>query len=544
MDRRSFLTAWMKSPSSTFNHPQSFNSHSRPLSSGLEAWVPTTTDPWDNVRAGHLLRRTMMMPKWKEITKIAAMTPSDAVDLLLNTPSNPAEPSMANHGTTSLKGLDTVLTEQMKGIWKGDDAILKTWFANVLLNPLNLPLSIIEKMTFFWSGHFTSQFDASDTFVIAPLLYRQNELFRNMGNSAIWDFKALAFNITLDGAMLVYLGGDVNMYKPPVPPSTTPPPPNENYSRELMELFTLGFGSGYQEGDIKEGARILTGWHSAQYTDEATPNGLFNTYFTPFDHDTGNKNYLNTQFSAITANDNTQDLVKKNEIQKMIDAVFAFNPQALATFICRKIYKFFIYSDTAAVDETVVSAMAALFIQNNFDIKPVMRTLLKSAHFFDNMNIGCQIKTPAEYIIGIARQLGYTVSMADNMTTILQEMFNPPNVSGWTGWHDWITTNTYPVRSTIVAKAIAGMSDQNVLDFINQFSKPTDANQLITDLGALMLPRKLAQARHDDLVTQLVGGPAMDYEWPGILSSSPATAALKMRLVLTTICNLPDYQLC
>src|SRR5437868_4664072 len=135
MDRRSFLTAWMKSPaSSTFNHPESFNSHSSPLSSGLEPWVPTATDPWDNVRAGHLLRRTMMMPKWSEIMKIAAMTPSDAVDLLLNTPSNPAPPSMANDATTSLRGLDNVLTEQMKGIWKGDDAILKTWFATVLLN--------------------------------------------------------------------------------------------------------------------------------------------------------------------------------------------------------------------------------------------------------------------------------------------------------------------------------------------------------------------------------------------------------------------------
>jgi uncharacterized protein (DUF1800 family) len=528
MDRRAFLTGWMQPNAATANYLSVQSSHDRTLSTGLEPWVPTTTDPWDAVRAGHLLRRTMMMPKWADIQTLLKGTPSDAVDLLMNTPSNPADPSMANHATTSLHGLDSVLTEQMKGVWAGDDAILKTWFANVLLNS---PISIVEKLTLFWNGHFTSQFDANDYFVIAPLLFRQNQLFRNNG---LLNFIDLAKAVTLDGAMLVYLGGDLN----------TKSRANENYARELMELFTMGFGSGYTEGDVKEGARILTGWRSAQFTDEPAPNGIFNTYFSPPDHDTGNKTYLGVQFSAIVDADNTEYLVKKNEIYGMIDAIFKGYSQAVATYICRKIYKFFIYSNPAGTDETVISAMAALFIQSNFDIKPVISTLLKSAHFFDNANVGCQIKTPAEYIIGIARQLGYSVNMADNMTTILQELFNPPNVSGWTGWHDWITTNTYPVRSTIAAAAITAMTDQNVIDFINKFTDPTDANKLITELGALMLPRKLAQARHDDLVTRLVGQNNPDYEWPTILSTTPSDAARNMRDVLTTITNLPDYQLC
>jgi uncharacterized protein (DUF1800 family) len=537
MDRRSFLTSWAKSTGTTVFNRQSSQPHNQPLSTDLTPWVPTPTDPWDNVRAGHLLRRTMMMPTWPELAKIAAMTPSDAVDLLLSTPSAPADPSMANDATTSLKGLDSPLISAMKAQWASDDEALKTWFANVLLNS---PLSIVEKLTLFWSGHFTSQFDASDSYVIATLLFRQNKLFRNAG---LLNFVDLVKAVTLDGAMLVYLGGDINVY-------SATSPPNENYARELMELFTMGFGSGYTEGDVKEGARILTGWHSAQFTDEPTPNGIFNTYFTPADHDTGNKNYLNQQFSAIDVNSNTEDLVKKNEIQKMIDAVFAFNPfppplpPPVATYICRKIYQFFIYSNPTGTDATVINQMAKVFTDNNFDIKPVISALLKSAHFFDNANIGCQIKTPAEFIIGIARQLGYSTNMADNMSTILQELFNPPNVSGWTGWHDWITTNTFPVRSTVIANAISAMTDQNVIDFINQFSKPTDANQLITDLGALMLPRKLAQTRHDDLVNTLVGSGNQDYEWPTILSTSQSTAARNMRDVLTTITMLPDYQLC
>ncbi|MEP7236068.1 MAG: DUF1800 domain-containing protein, partial [Ignavibacteriota bacterium] len=470
----------------------------RILSTGLEPWVPTTTQPWDEVRAGHLLRRTMMLPKWSELAQIVALTPSAAVDLLMDTPSVPAPPTIADHDTYSLKGLDNVLSNQLRGTWQGDDNVLKDWYSKVLLNS---PLSIVEKMTFFWSGHFTSQFVADENYVIAPLLFRQNRLLRENG---LKNFKDLAFALSLDGAMLVYLGGNEN----------TRSKANENYARELMELFTMGFGSGYTEGDVKEAARILTGWRVAQYNDEAAPNGIFNTYFSPLDHDQGAKQYLGVTFTAINDAENTEFLVKQNEIRKLIDT-----------------------------DEAVISAMAQLLIDNNFEIKPVIATLLKSAHFFDNANIGCQIKTPSEFVIGIARQLGYSTNMVGNMTTILQELFNPPNVSGWPGWHDWITTNTYPVRSTVVTTAISGMSDGNVLSFINQFPKANDANEMITHLGALMLPRKMAFARHDDLVSRLVGG-GKDYEWPVILSTSPATAARYMREVLTTICNLPDYQLC
>jgi uncharacterized protein (DUF1800 family) len=473
----------------------------------------------------------MMMPIWKDIDTISKLSPSDAVDLLFTTPSNPTPPSIAGKVTHSLNGLDTQKTSAQKAEWVGDDATLKAWYANVLLNS---PLSITEKMVMFWSGHFTSQFDASDSYVVAPLLYNQNVLFRN---NAVGNFHDLTFGVTLDGGMLVYLGGILN----------TKSKANENYARELMELFTMGFGSGYTEGDVQEAARILTGWRVAQFTDQEDPNGFLNAYFSPNDHDTGSKQYLGVTFSAIDQNSNTEFLVKKNEIQKLVDTIFKQYPQTVARFICTKIYKFFIYSDPAVVSDpnatAVINAMADLLIQNNFTIEPVMRTLLKSAHFFDNMNIGCQIKTPAEYIIGIARQLGYSVNMADNMTTILQELFNPPNVSGWTGWHDWITTNTYPVRSTIAANAISGMSQQNVIDFINQFPAPTDANKLITALGALMLPRKLATTRHDDLVSRLVAG-GKDYEWPSILSSTPSDAARNMRDVLTTITDLPDYQLC
>lgn len=535
MDRRSFLTGWAQrgSIAPSVNYSPLNNSHERALSTGLEPWVPTTAEPWDSVRQGHLLRRTMMLPTWPDIETISNLTPSAAVDLLLNTPSSPAvaptgDPSNNNNFTTSLRGLDSPLANEMRATWAANARALEEWFANVLLNS---PLSIVEKMTFFWSGHFTSQYVVDEDYDQAPLLYIQNQLFRNNG---LKNFSDLVWNVTLDGAMLVYLGSILNVKGTP----------NENYARELQELFTMGLGN-YSEGDVKEAARILTGWKVGRFMDDPFPNGKFMPYYERALHDVGNKTYLGVSFPAIADQDNSENYVKNIEIRKLIDTIFTVRGDAVATYICRKIYKFFVYSNPSGTDETVIAAMAKIFKDNNFDIKPVISTLLKSAHFFDNANIGCQIKTPAEYIIGLGRQLGYTSGMPGNMATILQELFNPPNVSGWTGWHDWITTNTYPVRSSIVSKALdpQAMTDKITLDFINQFSNHDDANKLITDLGALMLPRKLATLRHDDLVNRLVGG-GKDYEWPTILSTSPNSAARYMRDVLTTICNLPDYQLC
>ncbi len=524
MDRRTFLTSWRSSGSRFDNN---FTPLERSLTTGLEPYVPSVSAPWDEIRAGHLLRRTMMSPKWADMITLLDKTPSQAVDILLNTPSNPMKPAVADHDTESRAGLDAVLVNQLIGTWGGDATQLREWWAGVLLNS---PLSIIEKMTFFWSGHFTTQFNVDNVdYVQAPLLYRQNNLLRSL---ALGNIRDLTFAITLDPAMLVFLGGDVN----------NKVHPNENYSREVMELFTMGLGQ-YSEGDVKEAARILTGWHASRYNDEPAQNGLFNAFFDPNAHDTGAKQYLGVTFSATPADENTEFLVKKNEVGKMIDTIFEQRKQAVATFICRKIYRFFVYSSPGGTDETVIAAMAQIFMDNDFTVGPVISKLLKSAHFFDNANIGAQIKTPAEFVIGLGRQLGYAANVTSNMSSMLQTVFNPPNVSGWTGWHDWITTNTFPVRASIAATAITALSDQQALTFIGQFPNNNDADKLIDAIGALMLPRRLSKQRHDDLVSRIVGG-GKSYEWNAILTTSPATAARNLRDMLTTLTSLPDFQLC
>jgi len=523
MNRRDFFTRWAHTREPLGTAP-SFAA--RPAAAGLEPYEPDAAAPWDAVRVGHLLRRTTFLPRWNDIGAFLAMTPSQAVDALLDTPSAPKAPAMADNRTESLAGLDTTYQDIVRGQWKNDATALRNWYTAVMHDA---GLTLAEKMVGLWSNHFTSEFEVDLDYVVAPLLYRQNKLFREAG---LGNFRQLVLAVTFDGAMLVYLGGNLN----------SAGKPNENYGRELMELFTMGIGY-YTEGDVKEAARILTGWRVNQFSDEKDPEGAFGVYFEPPFHDVNAKQFMGVSFPARDSSVNTGPKVRQEEVEKLIDTIFEKRANEVARFICRKIYRFFVYSNPSGSDESVIQAMADLFIQNDFELKPVMAALLKSQHFFDNANIGAQIKTPAELVVGMARQLGTSRNLFGDMKEMGQELFDPPNVSGWPGYHDWITTTTYPVRASVAQSIVNALDDSEVLDFITQFPDHDDVNALVGNMAALLLPRPLSNGRKGIFVQKLVGG-SPDYEWPNILSGSPATAARNMRDLLLTLVALPDFQLC
>lgn len=522
MNRRSFFAGLR---GAEFASGSSLERSARAASNNLDPFVPSPSQPWDALRVGHLLRRATFLPRWADVTAVMAISTSDAVDLLLDTPYTPPAPSCADDGTESLEGLDITYQGIVRGMWESDGQTLRAWQAKVMVDS---GLTLAEKMTAFWSNHFVSEFKTDLDYVVAPLLYRQNKLFRDTG---LGNFRDLVKNVTLDGAMLVYLGGNLN----------TVGKPNENYARELMELFTTGLGQ-YTEGDIQNAARILTGWRVGQYTNEPRPNGIFNPYFVPTAHDTDAKEFFGVSFPARTAESNTEFLVRRDEINRLIDTIFEQRPQAVATFIARKLYRFFVYSNPSATDEGVISAMADLFVQKDFEIKPVIAALLKSAHFYDNVNIGAQLKTPEEFAVGVVCQIGGSVSASD-IDAMGQTLFDPPNVAGWPGWHDWLTTTTYPIRSTFVDAVISGISDGDLVTFIKGFPDYTDAAALTQSVATLLLPRPLSTERKGILQNKLLAG-AMVYEWPDIINNSPSTAARNMREMLTTISELPDFQLC
>ena len=522
MDRRDFLFRHLHvRPPGKETHAVS----ARP-STGLEPWTPSPSEPWDAVRAGHLLRRTTFLPRQEDIEAILALSPSGAVDLLMTTDTSPAPPGMADNVTESLEGLDVTYQNIVRAQWRRDHAALQRWYADVMVAA---PLSIREKMVGFYSDLFATEFVVDLDYTIAPLLYRQNVTFRER---ALGSYRDMVTAITLDGAMLVYLGGNLNVKGRP----------NENYARELLELFTTGLGH-YTEGDIKEAARILTGWKVAQFSDQAAPNGIFNPYFIPNDHDTDAKQFFGTSFPARDTDSNTEFLVRRDEISRLVETIFEKRPDAIAQFICEKLYRFFVYSNPTGNDYGVIDQMAELFRDNDFEIAPVLSALFKSAHFFDNLNLGAQIKTPAEYTAGLARQIAEPENMVATMNELEMVLFDPPNVSGWTGYHDWITTNTYPIRSEAAAEVINGLSDNRTITIIESFPEYDDVHVLVAGVAALLLPRPMSDGRKNGLEGILLQG-SPDYEWPNILQDSPATAALRFRDMVQRISELPDFQLC
>lgn len=251
--------------------------------------------------------------------------------------------------------------------------------------------------------------------------------------------------------MLRYLNGYLNV-------KTSP---DENYGRELQELFTIGKGpnSKYTEGDVKAAAKVLTG-----YTVNAT---TISSAFDPTKHDTTNK-----QFSAFCNNKVITGKTGANgatELDDLLDMIFATDECAL--FICRKLYRFFVYySIDAATEANVIAPLAAIFRSNNYEIKPVLQALLSSDHFFDPVNRACLIKSPIDFTVGLCRETEITFPattdyinqyyMWDYLRTqaanMQQNLGDLPNVAGWPAYYQepqyhelWINSDTLPRRNQL-----------------------------------------------------------------------------------------------
>ena len=527
MNRRSFFQGIFtdtRSHSPAFADAAGFSADPRiPASAGLEPLI----EPLSLQQAYHLLRRITFAPTVEAARQLQGKTAPEALELLLGTGSGelPAGPSWVDSATENPLSADMYTRFQIEGGRKSFFGQLQNWWLGLMVQE-NLPVA--EKLTLFWSGHFTTEFD-SDVYVLPQLLYRQNQLLRR---SRLGNFRTLAENITLDGAMLTYLGGELNFAGKP----------NENYARELMELYTTGLGQ-YTEGDVQEAARVLTGWRIAKFSDEKAPNGIYNIYFEPTAHDINAKQFMGRSIPARDADTNTEFLVRRDEVQRLISILFEERGPAIASFICEKIYRHFVYSRPGSSDQEIISGLSSLFRQHDFEIRPVLFALLSSQHFFAENNQGVQIKTPAEFVVGLARQLGATLSQANSvMNAIEQSLMDPPDVSGWAGWRTWISTKTYPLRLQFARNLLSSVSDQQLVSLMKKFPEYQDVDRAASALEEYFLPKKVSSARHENYVKILLQN-APEYEWPSIMQDTP-TAARNIRALLAVIIKAPDFQLC
>jgi uncharacterized protein (DUF1800 family) len=480
-------------------------------------------------QALHLLRRTTFATNWQTIKQFTGKTATEAVNMLLDNALKVAKPTVPTWVNDTFqpwwklpKADQQASTDAAYKKLYDENYQLKRWWIEAMAADT---VSIREKMTLFWHGHFTTKF-AVDQVMPAQSMYRQNDMFRRLHQG---NFRDLVEGISMDGAMLVFLNGQ----------DSTKAKPNENYSRELLELYTTGIGH-YTEKDVQEGARVFTGWRTNFFTGEWNGRDYYKTFLWTSEHDYFAKNYLGETIPYPT--DVSEDGVFKYEIKLLVDIILRKRAEAVSMFICEKLYRYFVYSNAAKVNQDIVRDMAQTFRDNNFEIRPVLAQLLTSTFFFDEANIGVQIKTPAELIVGITKHFDVKGDWKEwVMVTMGQELLNPPNVAGWPGYRKWADTRTFPFGVQQIGYFIWNQKDDDILAWVKQFDDYDDASKLTANMCALFLVKPPTKAQLDKHLNNVLGGSPY-YEWTNMLKNA-GTVGLRVKYFMSQLIKSPDFHL-
>jgi uncharacterized protein (DUF1800 family) len=533
--------------------------HHKTFYSGLK----TYSGAWDYPTVRHLLKRTLFGATKKDIQYFQSIGFDNTInELLSNQYAEPSPPLKDYNPSASVAPDNTIGIGQT---WINDMSIdgtlsslrrssFKKWWIGQMINQSR---SIREKMVLFWHNHFATE---SIEVSIAQYIYKHHKLLRS---SALGNFKDLTKKITLDPAMLIYLNGQNN----------NKTAPDENYARELQELFVIGKGTNalFTEDDVKAAAKILTGWRNN--------NTKLEPYFDLTRHDISNKTF-STFYGGKTIQGMNSSNGGETELDQLIDLLLSQKEAAL--FICRRLYTWFVYYDiTPEVERDFIEPLADIFRKNNYEILPVLRALLSSEHFFDNVNRGCQIKSPADLIVGLTRELEIKFPPSDQVSTTYtlwnqlvaylsasqQDIGDPPDVSGWKAYYqaplfygNWINTDTMPKRLQYSQNLIspgytAGGFKMIVpaIDYVKGFQNPSDPNKLLDDICGHLLGVDIS-INHKNQIKKdiLLSGQIDDHYWTNAwdtyinspnLTSNTNYVNNSLVNLLKYIINLPEYQL-
>lgn len=348
----------------------------------------------DTGEIAHLLRRTGFGASASEVARYTALGFEGAVDALVDFEKTPEVADRLEE----IPGFDANRLIGLQTLW--------------LWRMANTSRPLQEKMALFWHGHFAT----ANSKVNSPAwMWSQYGIFRDHG---LGNFRQMAKLVAKDPAMMRWLDTITSKKGRP----------NENFARELFELFTLGIGN-YTENDIKESARAFTGWEIR--------NDAFFFNRNQFD------NTLKTVLGR-TGNFTGEDIVD-----------IAVDHPATAHFIAAKLYKFLVDDDPQS---NTVDWLAGIFTDANFEIKPLVRAILLSKEFRADTAYHGKIKSPAEYVVGLVKTLGVPVNqqMANVMSLLGQALFNPPSVKGWPDGPEWVSASTLLNRINFANQLITG----------------------------------------------------------------------------------------
>jgi uncharacterized protein (DUF1800 family) len=453
-----------------------------------QPWEPDAKNPWSLKWAGHLHRRAAFGATREELqAALRDGLPSTFNRLFDGDPSRAAQ--------------DKNLAREGSEIAQRNDALnVRAWWVERMLHG-GQPLR--EKMVLFWHNHFATSISKVQS---ALLMYKQNELLRKY---ALGKFRPFLLEVSKDPAMLVWLDSNSNVKGKP----------NENYAREVMELFSLGVGN-YTEKDIREAARAFTGWHA--------DGDRF--AFKPDLHDDGQKTVL-----GRTGNLNGDDVVAA-----------VLDRPATARYLVRKLYRFFV-SESHQPPDALLQPLADSFSKSDYDIAGLVRTLLRSRHFFSDHAYRQRVKSPVEFVLGCVRATESRVvtprALVARMELLGQHLFAPPNVKGWEGGTAWLNTATVVARHNFAHGLCMGGGELNLGDpqaaiaiapdpaGMARRAGITSPEALVAFYADIMLQGDIDKAARAKLVAHVAGkeeGPERDQ---------------RIREMIHALMTMPEYQL-
>ena len=517
---------------------------------------------WTKNHVQHLLKRTLVGYKSDHLNPFNGLTMAQCVTKVLTPLASELSPSAPvndyqNSDAPASNDATVTYGQPWLNVYDNDNFTVR-YLRGISLHNwqlkqcINQPETILQKMILFWLNHIPVGLNEVDD---ASHFYNYMNIFRQ---NAVGNFKTIIKEIAIAPSMLRYLNGANN----------TNIAPDENFARELMELFTIGKSdnANYTEEDVRQAAKVLTGYRITNYT----------SFFSTGLHDTSTKTF-SAFFNNTVINGQTTVAGMEQELDALLTMIFSNDE--VAKFICRKIYRYFVYYKIdAAVENDVITPLATIFRSNNYQITPVLEALFKSEHFYDNLVDSAVIKPPIDFLVGYCKEMKLTFPtdigtdfkitglfsyISDNLQ---QDIFNPPNVSGFPAYYQapqfheiWINTFTYKTRVDFSKWILWGGYTQddftlkvNLLDWVLQFNNINNPNLLIDQIANYFYALPVSTEFKLSLKDNLLSGQQQDYYWSVAWDNymtnptdmtNQNNVLYKLGGLLSQIFSQPEYQL-
>ncbi|MGK0386799.1 MAG: hypothetical protein ACI849_001418 [Patiriisocius sp.] len=475
----------------------------------LTPYVPSGSNPWTSQKIKHIYRRLAYGANLDTVDAGLSLTPEALIDTIVDTASNLGPTPTPPWGYFALSDFNDYETDNPN--------FINEWYLQTANDTIQDDFR--GRLTLFWMNHFVTELE---TYFYSPYMFQYYNLMQTF---ALGNFKEFVRTVGVNSTMLLYLNGFQN----------TNNNPNENYARELFELFTLGENNNYTQQDIIEASRALTGYN---HWDE--PGAQIH-------------------FDDSTWDENPKTIFGSEEFytyDELIDTLFELRETEIAQFICTKLYKYFVSNEYDAVtQQDIINPLAQTLIEANFEMAPMLKQLFKSEHFFDERAIGVVIKSPFDVILTYINESNFyyddIMMGAINYYAGLigQELYDPPDVSGWQRDETWINTSTLTGRWQMMEflhNYLYGEELQaSFIDLARELSSDSNDPFVITRaiVDFFMSKELFTETDYDIATTILKWEVPQNYYDDGLWNLGWDSAPYQVYLLLIHMMRMPEFQL-